>query len=135
MAYPDERVIVDANIWVAYFDRNDTLSDHALSLLKDIFNQNTRIVVTDFVIQEVMTVLLYKNKHHAAELFFQFVDDEVSIEIFHCDRTLLHQTILFAAKKIWKPKCSFTDWSLAFLSHHFNMKLLSFDKQLLRICS
>lgn len=135
MAFLDERVIVDANVWIAYFDRNDSLSDHARSLLKSIFDQEGRIVITDFVIQEVMTVLLYKNKHHAAELFFQFVDDEDLIEIFHCDRTLLHQIIHFAAKKSWKQKLSFTDWSLAFLSHHFNMKLLSFDKQLLRLCS
>lgn len=124
-------IIVDANIWVAYFDKEDALSEKAKRYIKQLECNEQRTLVTDFVLQEVTTVLLYKSKTEQIEQFIHYIQTQPHIDIVSIDSEFWYSTIHFMQNKHYKPKLSFTDWSLLFLSEAFTLQLLTFDRQLM----
>ncbi len=126
----DRRVLIDSSIWIAYFDKDDSHTEHAKKILDELKSDASILLLTDYVIQEVTTVLLYKNKPTLAEHFIEYLDDEPLIEIVSIDALLLRKTMQFAKTKNWRPKLSLTDWSLLFLADTLNLRLSTFDRQL-----
>lgn len=123
-------MLIDSSVWIAYFDRDDSHADRAKKILDEYTADSSILLVTDYVIQEVVTVLLYKNKPMIVERFMEYLDDEPSIEIVSIDAHHVRKTIQFAKTKYWRPKLSLTDWSLLFLARNLNLHLATFDNQL-----
>jgi predicted nucleic acid-binding protein len=64
-----KRVFVDANGWVALYNRRDRLYQVAINLHKRLLNSNRRYVTTNFVLDETYTALLTRVGHFAAVEF------------------------------------------------------------------
>lgn len=119
--------IVDANVWIAYFDKDDLLYDQAKTLI-DTTTQKT-LVFTSYLIQEILTVFLYKNKSRLTKNLLLTLK-KPDIEIVNVEHDFLKSIIQLAQDNKYQPKLSLTDWSLLFLAEEFGFQLLTFDKQL-----
>lgn len=122
-------VVVDANVWIALLDKQDSLYDKAYTILKS-FDAKTQVLLTDYVIQEVMTVLLYKNRQRVINTFLRYIEDEPRFITIGIDPEFFSSVTKFIADRKYSPKISLTDWSLLFLQTYFAVNLVTFDKQL-----
>ncbi len=134
MASHARRVLIDSSVWIAYFDKDDAHTERAQKILDACNTGSFILLITDYVIQEVATVLLYKNKPKLLERFMEYLDDEPLIEIVGIDTILVKKTMRFAKIKNWRPKLSLTDWSLLFLCNNLGLPLVTFDGQLDHAC-
>lgn len=126
----DQRVLIGSSVWIAYFDKDDSHAERAKKILNELTESSAILLLTDYMIQEIITVLLYKNKPKLAECFMEYLEDEPSAEILSIDASLLQKTMRFAKSKNWRPKLSLTDWSLFTLASTLNLTLYTFDGQL-----
>lgn len=122
--------LVDSSVWIAYFNKDDIHSQACQQILENAFSNKTQLVITTFVIQEVVTVLLYSNKPKAIELFLTFIEENPLITLLVCDMNYIQRSIACANKNNWKPKCSLTDWSLITAALSTRQPLMTFDRQL-----
>lgn len=122
--------LVDANVWIAYFDKDDSLSEQGRDLLKQTHAESRPLLLTDFIIQEVLTIFLYKNKITYIEKFLNYIETQPHIEIIGIDGLLWKRVTQFMRRHKHIPKLSFTDWSLLYLATAFGFGLDTFDKQL-----
>lgn len=122
--------LVDANVWIAYFDKDDSLSEQGRDLLKQTHVESHPLLITDFIIQEVLTIFLYKNKADHIEKFLNYIETQPHIEVIGIDGLLWKRVAQFMRRHKHIPKLSFTDWSLLYLATAFGFGLNTFDKQL-----
>lgn len=130
MVSDGNNLLIDANVWIAYVDKSESHFREARKIIRDAIKKAKWIFLTDFIIQEVLTVLLYKEKQHLAETFLEFINDEPQVSIIGIDTLLLQESAYFAQQKKYKPKISFTDWSLLYVADNCVVDLVTFDKQL-----
>ena len=124
----ENKIILDSNIFVAFYFENDSLHNDALKIMQEIVDFT--IILPYCVIQEVSTILTYRIWKHAADTFLE--DIKLASNIILVDNNLTEEIDFFG--KI-KNKISFTDVSLIHLSLKFNALLITFDKQLLSIAN
>lgn len=124
-------IIVDANIWISYFNQDDTLYHQAKEIV-DTYLQDDRkvLMVTDYILQEVITIFLYDSKPGLIDEFMEFINTEAQIEILNINSYFFTTVVDYIKQFSYKPKMSLTDWSLLFLAQELNCTLLTFDKQL-----
>lgn len=122
--------LIDSSVWIAYFDKKDIFSEKAKARLQNIFQERAPLFLTDFVIQEILTVLFYKQKNKIAEVLFDFIEFQTNIQIISSSEKNMRETLLFAKQRQYKPKLSFTDWNLLFLARQLHLEVITFDKQL-----
>jgi len=127
----DKTFLIDANIWIAYFDLDDSLNKKAEKIINSHLKSNNFLLLSDYIIQEVITVFLYRNRIEQMEKFINFIYGNNDISILGIEKDFAQNILNLARKRKFKPKLSLTDWSLLFLSQTFYLKLLTFDKQLL----
>lgn len=127
--FPANAVLVDANIWIAFFLSTDVHADKATTILEKEEKKGSIFLIPQTVIQETITFLLYKNHPETAATFIQYLQGSRIIRIQE-DFELMKNIFLFASEHHFRPKISFTDWSLYYLSAIHNIKLLTLDRQL-----
>ncbi|MFA6475719.1 MAG: PIN domain-containing protein [Patescibacteria group bacterium] len=120
-------VLVDASVWVAYFDKNDVLYYKAGKLL-DRTEDKVRIL-TDYVVQEVITIFLYKKQPQLIQELLNIIQHD-NTEIISVESVFLNSLMTFIKEQNYQPKMSLTDWSLVFLAGELGLPLYTFDKQL-----
>lgn len=120
------KIILDSCVFIALYNENDEFHNEAISIFE--FYKDNIILVSNYVIQEVTTVLTYKFWKQKADLF---IDD-----IMNSNNILILQSDTFEEMKFFKTinsKMSFTDISLLYLSIKQDSLLITFDKQLLNL--
>lgn len=118
------KVILDSNIYIAYYLEEDTLHEEALLLVKEF--SNCKILISHGVIQEVATVLTYKKGKKIADIFLKDILKANNIEFISND---IEEAIQFFTQV--HKKLSFIDLSLVQLAIKYGAQLFTFDKQLL----
>lgn len=126
-------VVVDANIWIALIDKQDSLHDQAYEILQEI-DEETQILLTDYVVQEVITVLLYKKRSQLIQGFLKYFRSNPHIISISIDTDFFDSITKYIEKQNYSPKLALTDWSLLFLADYFEIHVLTFDKQLANAC-
>lgn len=119
--------IVDSNIWISFFNKDDINNSRATKILSELLNE--KICLTDYIIIEVTTVLLQKASKHIADNFIEFVQNSVNINIIYSSQILFDKYLDFFKDNNFL-KLSFVDQSLVFLSKDFNV--ITFDKELIK---
>lgn len=87
------------------------------------------LLFTDYVIQEVITIFLYKKQHALIAELMTTIQKE-NVEIITVESIFLKSLLKFIDSAGYKPKLSLADWSLLFLTEELGIPLLTFDKQL-----
>jgi predicted nucleic acid-binding protein len=116
--------ILDTNIWVAYFDADDSLHAKASKYFVD----GATYVVPDFIIVEVASVLRKKGRVAGVRDFLEFVQENADVTLLHSQEYFKEYVTAFL--KTEKTQLSFPDASLYFLSTKFVIH--TFDKELLK---
>jgi len=129
MALGVNYLLIDANVWLAFFIEDDPYHRTADQALELLIQQDRGGFITDFVLQEIITILLYRKKIQAAELFLKYIQQD-QIELFNLDAACFHQIMTFIQQHHYQPKLSLADWSLLFLAKECSLELMTFDKQL-----
>ena len=120
------KVILDSNIFIAFYYNEDTLHEDAVSLMKALDGYD--IIIPYCVIQEVSTILTYRLGKKAANNFLA--------DIQNADTTLIINNDVKAECEFFESinsNLSFTDISLLYLSQKYDATLVTFDKQLLKL--
>ena len=120
------KYLVDSNILVAVYKRDDSTHERATRLVKKFHINGNTFIVNNLVIQESTTVISHKMGMRNAKEFYQglvnFIDETISVEAL-------------VEKKAWriffeqaKKGTSFIDCAnLAAIEHYKLDGILSFD--------
>ena len=119
-------IIFDSNIWIAYLNKSDSTHQQALKLFQETNIKD--ILITEYLLLEIVTVLKQIQGYKFAHKFIQQVTDEnisfIESKNFYAKTLLLFQSL-------GEDKLSFVDVSLLYLSEKHKVK--TFDKSLKRM--
>lgn len=117
--------IIDSSVWVALFLDFDSTHKKA----SEIFSQIEGSIYLPYcVINEVATVLAYKHSKMQADSFLDFITDNEDIIIIGDE--IANEINYY--RQIEK-NISFTDAAIIYLAEKFNLLLITFDKQIIKI--
>ena len=116
--------ILDSNVWIAFFHKNDNQHKKAEKIIKDL---NTKIIIPEYIITEIASILCFKADKKIAVIFLNSVFDNDDIEILLSNKLIFNNTVDSFINDS-KNKLSFIDITLLYLSKKY--KIITFDKNL-----
>lgn len=122
--------LIDSNVWIGLYKTNDTLHERAVEQMKTIEQAPCRLFISNFIIQEVFTLLTYHANREKALEFFHEMNKSKHIFILDFNKSLLNEMVHFMENTKMPKKISFTDVSILFMSRLFGASIITFDKEL-----
>lgn len=98
---------------------------------KKIFNEQENLIVPDYVITEVMSILKMKESLKRAEECMFFLRNSVGIDIYMIDMDTFDATAEYFLKH--SNNLSFIDAFLVIFSEKKAMPLMTFDRELAKL--
>ncbi len=117
-------IILDSNIWIAYFSKKDSQHKKAVELFMGL---TERVILPEYLIIEICSVLALRAGKKAADGFLEFISNNNDLEIILSDKEIFLAS-MGVFQKIKTKKLSFVDCSLIYLSDFY--KIFTFDKSL-----
>lgn len=117
-------IILDSSIWIAFFNFEDSQHQNAEEVILKISKD---LVIPEYVITEVCTVLTQKINKQATNKFLDFIFSNSDIKILYSGVDFF-QPVLMLYQKLVDNKLSFIDISLLYLSRQY--EVVTFDKKL-----
>jgi len=117
-------VVLDSSVIIAVFRKNELLHKKALEIIQSV----EKIVLLDFVLAEILTVIKLKEGFQQAVKISHYLKNNEDVFIKTLNQQELLQTIDFFENN--DNKLSFIDTALLIFSKSQNIKLLTFDKHL-----
>ncbi len=124
-----QKFLLDSSFLVALFLENDVHHEKVLNFFIAIPQHGVLFFVSQRVIEEVATVLTYKGGKNVSEKFLDFIDNDELFRILDNDH---HNELDFYRNQIL-DNISFIDASLIYQSGLFDLEILTFDKELIKI--
>lgn len=124
-------IVVDSSVWVALFNVKDKHHQRAKKELSGAISSDERIVVSDFVVLEVTTVLLKRVGRATSARFLDFVFKDR-----HASLAFTGNGIFYSVVKAFPRiggELSFVDMSLILLAKGLRARLMTYDKELRRV--
>jgi len=122
-------MILDTSILVSFYDLDDSNHQAAIELFKK--HEQSRLFLSEYIIVETITVLLYKKGLDSAKKFLEIIKETESFRIITISENDFYSILdIF---KNQKHQLSFIDASLVYFSKVLNMNVLTFDKNLLKV--
>lgn len=115
--------ILDTSVYVSALLKDDTMHDQWIDNLSSI---SDKIIINHLILSEVSTVLTYKHSKQLAVKFVEFIEND-SRFVFVDD--IVNDLIDFW--KIIDNKISYVDASVIYSAIKYDLKLITFDKQML----
>lgn len=123
--------LIDANICLGFINQTDTLYLASKKLVERSRANGSSFVLLDHVIQEILTVLLYRNQQDAIETFMKVFMVDPQVLLIDSPISWLQEATTLAKQQAYHQKMSLTDWLLLSRSLTTGIPILTFDKQLL----
>ena len=118
-------ILFDSNVWIALFNGEDTLHSKAEGYFAKVIEKNEDILITDYIILEVSSVLQRRLGHEESKNFLEYVLSTKGIMQINVDEiTFLQIVDLF---KKGNHKLSFVDISIVLLKKSMNLGVFTFD--------
>ena len=112
---------MDSNGWVAISNKKDQFHDNAVKLNKELLENGNRYVTSNFVLDEVYTVLLMRIGHFAAVDFGERIRQAQTVNIIHISADI-EEKAWKIFKKYSDKEFSFTDCSSFAVMQGLNLK-------------
>lgn len=123
----DKGVFIDSNYFIALFNPFDTLHERARVIGEKILTQDINLVISNFILLEVLTVVSQKVGKYAAVGTGKKIRENPLIEIIHIDE-FLQEKSWEIFQEIKRKDVSFVDCSiLTVMKAEGIEKLLTFD--------
>lgn len=117
--------ILDANVWIAYFNEADALHDRAAHLVNQ--HAGHQLGLPEYVILEVATILAIKSSKKTADTFLAYVLDNQDVTVLYAHQELFAETVtVFRDQRT--AALSFVDAALVALGRDHTV--ITFDKAL-----
>ena len=124
-------IFVDSGAWIAFLDRRDQHHSDAVAIFNDLVQQRTRLLTTDYVIDETATRLRYKVNYSIAVQFLDLIESSKvtrGLTITEIDSALFQE-----AERLFRQydtaELSFTDCtSFAVCQQHNISEAFAFDQ-------
>lgn len=120
-------IIFDSNVWVAFFNKEDSQNKKALEI---VIKEKDNIAITEYIILEVSSILALKAEKNIADKFLEFILNNNNIKVLLSSNDFFYNTVENFIKTESK-KLSFVDISLLYLSN--TCQIITFDKDLAKI--
>ncbi|MBI2591575.1 MAG: PIN domain-containing protein [Candidatus Brennerbacteria bacterium] len=122
-------VFIDSNVFIAELNKDDALHSRAKTLLRYIEKQELSAVTSNFVINEVITVLSQRASKKAAIAFADFIySNDVAVDIIAINKHIEIKAVEYL-KSLKSKNVSFCDCAtLAVLDLFAIGNLATFDK-------
>ena len=122
-------IVLDTSAIISFFHSKDVFHEKAVQMFKGFESEGKRLMVTNYVINEAVTVMLRRSGLKKSKELLEFLLDYKNMEIFHVDANGFHEIVeTFRAQD---TSLSFTDCSLLWLAKDYGFKIATFDKNLL----
>lgn len=121
-------IIADSSFLVAFFNKKDSQHQKAIDDMKKFDETNEEFVITEHVLGETATVLLYQNGLEAAVRFIDFSREKCSIQGWDADD---FQASLSCFKEQAR-KLSYIDSTLVYLSGVLRCRVATYDENILK---
>ena len=126
----EHSIFVDSNVFIGFLNEDDALYKRALKLWDYLKKERYKVVVSNFIISEVVTVVSQRvDKKTAIEFAVtMYENEEQEVSIIRSDERIELKTLDYL-RRITSKNVSFVDASiLAILDICHIQKLASFDK-------
>lgn len=117
-------IVLDANVWIAYFHENDTQYKKAQKIFQEL---SGKILLPEYIIMEIATILGHHAGNDFVNRFFDHIENNNAITIVLTEQTFFLRSIS-EFRKINMKKFSFIDCSLLLLSESY--PVITFDNAL-----
>ncbi len=121
-----ESFVVDSNVFIAFYNQNDTQHIDALRLMGEL--QSATLVVHPYVLQEVSTVLTYRFGFETAKKFLSDIATAENVIIPPINVRSEIERFHLLGKNM-----SFADVAIINLAEQMAIRLLTFDRQILSV--
>lgn len=122
-------ILLDSDVWVAFFNTNDSQHARAQKLLAALATQRADVGVHEYVVLEVVTVLRRVAGPQQASAFVESIARLGGLRVLYSSAETVRD-ICAATYQQCHPKLSFTD--LVLLSYAKTHTIHTFDKALQR---
>lgn len=121
-------IFVDSNYFIAFFNSSDTLHARAIMIAKELYAQNTALIISNFIFLEVVTVLSQRVGRESGLRVGRHLLDDPKVNIIHID-TALQQATWDIFQAVSGKDIGFVDCSiLAVMRAEAVRTLLTFDR-------
>jgi len=120
--------IIDTSVWVTRFLEEDSQHKEGKKAFDDL--SNVLKYTCYAVIEETTTILCYKHSKEQADKFIDYITNNPEIVILEHNISKEAQTFLAVNAEL-----SFADVSIISLSKQHNLRITSFDQQLLKVAN
>ncbi len=121
-------IVLDTSIIISFFDVEDVFHDAAVEKFEMFEKKKKRILITDYILNEAVTVMLRKRGLNNSKLLLEFLLEYKNMEIFHIDADGFMEVV--GTFRNQDSKLSFVDCSLLWLARYYGFKIETFDKDL-----
>ncbi|MEK7593136.1 MAG: hypothetical protein AAB464_00235 [Patescibacteria group bacterium] len=120
---------MDSNIFIAGLNKDDSLHNRAKAVLRNIGKQNLLAITSNFIINEVITVLSQRVSKTTAITFANFIyDSDTAIDIMTINRNIEIKAIDYL-KNLKSKNISFCDCATFAILNLFNIdNIATFDR-------
>jgi len=121
------KIFVDTAAWCALYDRNDTYHPEATSFLKELVGRELRLVTSDYVIDETLTLLRFRAGHREVVRFGGWILQSDLVIVVEVAAEVRHRAWDIFVKYVDKD-LSFTDCtSVAIMQERGMTNAFTFD--------
>lgn len=125
--------IVDSNFWIGLYHEDDSLHAQAKKIFQQIEQDEREVLITNFIVQEVFTVIsLVQNQQKALE-FYYLVTNHKRITQIDIEKIIINKIIHFINNNKLNKPLSLVDYSIVFMAHKFDFEIISFDRELMNV--
>ncbi|MEX1014067.1 MAG: PIN domain-containing protein [Candidatus Paceibacterota bacterium] len=119
-----KEIVLDSSVWIAILDKKDSQHKKAEKVLNNITG---KVLVTEYILLEVSTVLSQKVSKNSSNDFIKFVisNRDINLKVFSSQEFNSITSFYLTLKN---KRISFVDCSLIWLSKVH--RVISFDKDL-----
>ncbi len=118
-------MIVDTSVFISFYHETDVNHKKAIEVLGN--NQN-RILISDYILNEVISVSLRKMGLERAKYILEIIIDQELVSVKHTSESEFYE--ILEIFKNQNDKLSFVDCSIILLAKIHGQNVVSFDKNL-----
>ncbi len=124
-------IFVDTGAWIAILNRGDQHHQEAVAMYNKLQQQQTRLLTTDYVIDETVTRLRYDTNHPLAVMFFNRIElfmETGVLTVAEIDKNIFEKAKAFF-RQYDSARLSFTDCTSFVVCHENSIReAFAFDQ-------
>lgn len=121
-------IIVDSSFLVAFFNSEDDCHDKAIQEMKKYDEKKEEFMITEHILGETATVILYKKGLDAAKEFLDFAQQKCFIQGWENDD--FQATLKYFKNQ--KHQLSYIDASIVFLARFLQCPVATYDEDIIK---